>query len=70
MHIINQKGGGESFDQLCDRSMNALEQIAKKHKGIITHDIVFSSIRCTKLIKWLKYNIITFVYLKIVNKWN
>lgn len=32
MKII--KGGGESFDQLCDRSMNALEQIAKKHKGI------------------------------------
>ncbi|KAG2279216.1 hypothetical protein Bca52824_050436 [Brassica carinata] len=25
-------GGGESFDQLCERSMNALERIAKKHK--------------------------------------
>lgn len=32
--FIILKGGGESFDQLCDRSMNALEQIAKKHKGI------------------------------------
>ncbi|CAN8237320.1 unnamed protein product [Cochlearia groenlandica] len=41
-------GGGESFDQLCDRSMNALEQIAKKHKGerviVVTHGGVLRAI--------------------------
>ncbi|KAH0907965.1 hypothetical protein HID58_039792 [Brassica napus] len=41
-------GGGESFDQLCERSMNALEQIAKKHKGerviVVTHGGVLRAI--------------------------
>ncbi|XP_010490915.1 PREDICTED: metal-independent phosphoserine phosphatase-like [Camelina sativa] len=41
-------GGGESFDQLCDRSMNALEKIAKKHKGkrviVVTHGGVLRAI--------------------------
>ncbi|XP_010423624.1 PREDICTED: metal-independent phosphoserine phosphatase [Camelina sativa] len=37
-----------SFDQLCDRSMNALEKIAKKHKGkrviVVTHGGVLRAI--------------------------
>ncbi|CAF1878961.1 BnaC02g02760D [Brassica napus] len=41
-------GGGESFDQLCERSMNALERIAKKHKGerviVVTHGGVLRAI--------------------------
>ncbi|XP_056860236.1 metal-independent phosphoserine phosphatase [Raphanus sativus] len=41
-------GGGESFDQLCERSMNALVQIAKKHKGerviVVTHGGVLRAI--------------------------
>ncbi|KAH0895335.1 hypothetical protein HID58_044903 [Brassica napus] len=41
-------GGGESFDQLCERSMSALEQIAKKHKGerviVVTHGGVLRAI--------------------------
>ncbi|CAH8319930.1 unnamed protein product [Eruca vesicaria subsp. sativa] len=41
-------GGGESFDQLCERSMNALKQIAKKHKGerviVVTHGGVLRAI--------------------------
>ncbi|XP_010558136.1 PREDICTED: metal-independent phosphoserine phosphatase [Tarenaya hassleriana] len=41
-------GGGESFDQLCERSMHALEKIAKKHKGerviVVTHGGVIRAV--------------------------
>ncbi|KAF6158513.1 hypothetical protein GIB67_040027 [Kingdonia uniflora] len=41
-------GGGESFDQLCDRSVAALEEIASRHKGervvVVTHGGVLRAI--------------------------
>ncbi|RZC83433.1 hypothetical protein C5167_046219 [Papaver somniferum] len=41
-------GGGESFNQLCERSVSALEEIASKHKGerviVVTHGGVLRAI--------------------------
>ncbi|OVA18522.1 Histidine phosphatase superfamily [Macleaya cordata] len=41
-------GGGESFDQLCERSVTALQEIASKHKGerviVVTHGGVLRAI--------------------------
>ncbi|KAI3887318.1 hypothetical protein MKW92_050761 [Papaver armeniacum] len=41
-------GGGESFNQLCERSVSALEEIASKHKGerviIVTHGGILRAI--------------------------
>ncbi|KAI3844715.1 hypothetical protein MKW92_007941 [Papaver armeniacum] len=42
------RGGGESFNQLCERSVSALEEIASKHKGerviVVTHGGVLRAI--------------------------
>ncbi|KAI3869060.1 hypothetical protein MKX03_005002 [Papaver bracteatum] len=44
-------GGGESFNQLCERSVSALEEIASKHKGerviVVTHGGVLRAIYMT-----------------------
>ncbi|KAL5708422.1 phosphoglycerate mutase (2,3-diphosphoglycerate-independent) [Ranunculus cassubicifolius] len=41
-------GGGESFDQLCERSVAALEEIASRHRGerviVVTHGGVLRAI--------------------------
>ncbi|OVA18523.1 Histidine phosphatase superfamily [Macleaya cordata] len=41
-------GGGESFNQLCERSVAALEEIASKHKGervvVVTHGGVLRAV--------------------------
>ncbi|KAK9157364.1 hypothetical protein Scep_003938 [Stephania cephalantha] len=41
-------GGGESFDQLCERSVAALEEIASRHKGerviVVTHGGVLRAV--------------------------
>ncbi|KAK9169786.1 hypothetical protein Syun_001926 [Stephania yunnanensis] len=41
-------GGGESFDQLCERSVAALEKIASKHKGerviVVSHGGVLRAV--------------------------
>ncbi|XP_058080936.1 metal-independent phosphoserine phosphatase-like [Magnolia sinica] len=42
------EGGGESFNQLCERSVGALEEIASRHKGerviVVTHGGVLRAI--------------------------
>ncbi|KAF8398231.1 hypothetical protein HHK36_017157 [Tetracentron sinense] len=45
-------GGGESFNQLCERSVAALEEIASRHKGerviVVTHGGVLRAIYMSK----------------------
>ncbi|KAL5994780.1 hypothetical protein ACLOJK_024835 [Asimina triloba] len=47
-HDLEIPGGGESFNQLCERSVEALEEIASRHKGerviVVTHGGILRAI--------------------------